>query len=330
MIATRLLEELRSRDIEIRADGDQLRCSAPAGALVPELLADLQAHKGELLHFLRTTERLARQQPGIVPLQPAGTHAPVFAVPGHNGDVFCYRQLARHLGNEQPFYGLQPPGVDGKEAPLTSVHALATCFAAQIRTFQPDGGCIIAGYCAGGTIAFELARQLLQQGTSVRFVALFGSPRPGWYRFLPQFRLLAAQQAARVGKHVRALLSLPAEELHHYLARKMVDRAKRQRDHEHARDDPVLRRRAHLENTTLAAVRSYEPAPIDCRLAVFLPGPTWLKPGNALLRWHAALATGADEYCGPEDCSGENMLLEPHAAIMAELFRQHRDRILES
>src|SRR2546427_7475953 len=35
--------------------------------------------------------------------------------------------------------GLQPPGLDGRSEPLTRVEDLAAYFAAQIRTFHPNG-----------------------------------------------------------------------------------------------------------------------------------------------------------------------------------------------
>jgi thioesterase domain-containing protein len=95
-----------------------------------------------------------------VPLQANGPRVPVFGVAGHNGDVFCYRILAQCLGEEQPFYGLQPPGLDGEGEPLERVQDLAAYFARQILAFRPAGPCTLAGFCAGGTVAFELAQQL--------------------------------------------------------------------------------------------------------------------------------------------------------------------------
>jgi thioesterase domain-containing protein len=75
-----------------------------------------------------------------------------------------------------PFYGLQPPGLDGQGAPLTRIEDLAAYFAAQIRAFHPSGPCIVTGFCAGGMTAFELGRQLERAGTPVSLVALFGRP----------------------------------------------------------------------------------------------------------------------------------------------------------
>ncbi len=157
-----LLTELRGLDIRIWWDGDQLRCDAPAGVVTADLRDAIRQRKAEITEFLRAAEALGRQQRAIVPLQPRGERDPVFAVGGHNGDVFCYRALAAHLGEDQPFFGLQPPGLDGHSAPLADVTDLAAYFAAQIRAFRPRGPAVIAGYCAGGAIAFELARQLVQ------------------------------------------------------------------------------------------------------------------------------------------------------------------------
>ena len=57
------------------------------------------------------------------------------------------RDLAQRLGNDQPFFGLEPPGLDGQSEPMDRVEDLAAYFAEQIRAFRPDGPYIIAGYC---------------------------------------------------------------------------------------------------------------------------------------------------------------------------------------
>ena len=75
-----LLSTLRDRDIHISADGDRLRCNAPAGALTPELRDELQRRKGDILEFLRSAGTLASQQRAIVPLQSRGKCIPIFAV----------------------------------------------------------------------------------------------------------------------------------------------------------------------------------------------------------------------------------------------------------
>ena len=58
-------------------------------------------------------------------------------------------------------------GVDGHGEPLATVVELAAYFVAQIRAFRLDGPYIIAGYCGGGTIALEVAPQLVQDGADI-------------------------------------------------------------------------------------------------------------------------------------------------------------------
>lgn len=312
------LAALRERDIQILADGGRLRCNAPAGALTPELREELHRRKAEILRFLRSAESLARQQPGIVPLQPHGTDAPIFAVAGHNGDIFCFRSLAQHLGNDQPFFGLQPPGLDGNREPLARVEDLAACFAAQIRAFRPDGACIIVGYCAGGAIAFELARQLLRDGVEIRVLALFGSPFPAAYRFFPQLRLRFGQLAQRVGKHIRTLPSLPMSERRNYIAERVRNLKAERAERRQAAKDPVLMLRDKVGCATLKAIRSYKPFFFNGRLCLFSPCEN--AGGDALAQWQS-VARDTEKFSGPDGCDGATMLREPYAATFAKLFK---------
>jgi thioesterase domain-containing protein len=311
---------LRERDIQVGADGDRLRCSAPTGMLTPELRDQLQHRKHEILEFLRSTEVLARQQRAIVPLQPHGKRTPVFAVPGHNGDVFCYRALAQHLGDDQPLYGLQPPGLDGHSEPLARIEDLAAYFAAQIRAFRPDGPCIIAGFCAGGSTAFELGRQLLQAGTAIDCLALFGAPYPARYRRLALLRERLGQQLERVLMHTRALAPLSFAERRLYFAKKLRDREARRAAEASAAPEQVLVLRAGVERATLAALSRYVPGHFTGRVCLFVPCESWARTLNEPLRWRS-VAGCTEEYFGPDGCSTNNMLLESYAPAFADLFR---------
>jgi len=164
------------------------------------------------------------------------------------------------LGADQPFFGLQPPGLDGNREPLASVEDWPRTSRHKSERVRPDGPYIIAGYCAGGTIAFELARQLLRDGRRWRVLALFGSPFPTSYRLLPRLGALLFQTAGRVARHTRALLSLSGAELRAYITERLRNfKAERAVNHP-AAPDPVMVWRAKVERATLAAIRRYEPA----------------------------------------------------------------------
>ena len=320
MSVTAFLAELRGRDIQVWAEGEHLRCTAPAGTLTPELRDELQRRKGEILEFLRSADELAQRPRAVVPLERRGTRTPVFAVAGHNGDVFCYRALAQQLGDDQPFFGLEPPGLDGRSEPLRRVEDLAAYFAEQVRAFQPHGPYVLAGFCAGGTVAFELARQLSRGGASVRCVALFGCPDPTWYRLPSQLAWRLRQQMTRVAGHARAFRSLSWRELSSYIAERRRQRRELRATADAAALDPVLVRRAAVERATIAAIRRYRPAPFAGRLSLFLPCPGWLPSATPV--W-ASLAQRTDEYVGPVGCDNDTMLRPPFAAHFAALFRRY-------
>lgn len=327
MKVTELLAELRSRDAYIELDGDRLRLNAPVGALTDDHRRQLRERKAEIVAFLRMAQQLAGQQRAVIPLKPTGTRAPIFAVAGHNGDVFCYHSLIQHLDSDQPFYGLQPPGLEEGNMPYKTVKKLADYFANQICAFQPNGPMTIAGYCAGGTIAFELARQLSESGRDVTHLILFGAPYCASYRFLPE--LLARCNhyfVRRATVHARALIALPLTEWRRYLA----DRTQALRAAtDNAPCDPVMVRRDAVEKATVAAVRKYRPQAFNGHVDVMLPCKSWKHSWDAPLRWSRHAATSA-EFIGPNGCNVNAMLLSEHAATFASFVNIPRAATRES
>jgi amino acid adenylation domain-containing protein len=111
----------------------------------------------------------------LVAIQPRGSKPPFFCVHELFGDVLCYLDLSRHLGDDQPFYALQPRGLDGAQEPCADIEAIAAHYIEEIRNIQPRGPYALGGLCFGGTVAFEMAQQLLSKGEPVSLVALLDS-----------------------------------------------------------------------------------------------------------------------------------------------------------
>jgi aspartate racemase len=109
----------------------------------------------------------------LVPIQPEGTKPPFFCVHGAGGTVIIYRDLAQHLGPDQPVYGLQAQGLDGSQQRLNSVEEMAEHYLRDMRTVQPQGPYFLGGLSFGGTVAFEIARRLRAEGEEVGVLALF-------------------------------------------------------------------------------------------------------------------------------------------------------------
>jgi len=114
----------------------------------------------------------------LVPIQPAGKQLPFFCAHPIGGNVLCYVDLARHLGEEQPFYGLQSAGINGECEPLTRIENIAARFIESIKMIQAQGPYQIGGWSLGGIIAFEIASQLCQHGEEVALLALIDSYLP--------------------------------------------------------------------------------------------------------------------------------------------------------
>jgi len=109
----------------------------------------------------------------LIAIQTKGSRPPFFCMHGAGGNVLTYRELSEHLGEDQPFYGLQSLGLDGKVPPPTRIEDMASAYVGEIRRLQPHGPYYVGGYCSGGTIAYEVAQQLRAIGEEVALVAMF-------------------------------------------------------------------------------------------------------------------------------------------------------------
>jgi len=114
----------------------------------------------------------------LVEVQTHGSRPPLFLVHGAAGGMFWgYVNLSRHLGAEQPVYGFKSRGLDGREE-LGSIEEMAAQYTKDLRKVQPHGPYFLGGYCFGGNVAYEMARQLNAQGEKVALLALLECAPP--------------------------------------------------------------------------------------------------------------------------------------------------------
>jgi len=142
-------------------------------ATIEHLARLLREHALEKAGVPERTAIVTRDWSPLVPIQPQGTQHPFFCVHGADGTVLGYRALARHLGRERPFYGLQARGVDEAQEPLTDIPVMASLYLQAVRELQPEGPYLLGGWSIGGLVAFEMAQQLVTQGQQVALVVLF-------------------------------------------------------------------------------------------------------------------------------------------------------------
>ena len=100
----------------------------------------------------------------LVPIQTSGNNPPLFVVHLIGGNVLSFAELSKLIGQEQPLYGLQSIGLDGRENPIDNIEEMAARYVEEVQLIQPRGPYFLAGGCMGGIVAFEMAQQLRVQG----------------------------------------------------------------------------------------------------------------------------------------------------------------------
>ncbi|MDT5272766.1 MAG: hypothetical protein QOH49_4952, partial [Acidobacteriota bacterium] len=169
---------------------------------------------------IRGLAEVIRQEAGarplspLVPIQPHGSQRPFFAVHPAGGQVLTYAPLSRHLGPDQPFYGLQAPYFDDEQQTYARLGELAAAYVEAIRVVQPEGPYLLGGFSFGGVVAFEMAKQLRAAGEEVALLALLDTPSPIFVRsyqkengneeidFAITLAILTREEGRRFGKSV--------------------------------------------------------------------------------------------------------------------------------
>jgi thioesterase domain-containing protein/acyl carrier protein len=134
------------------------------------------AQLGELLKAGAPVEPGSKTS--LVDIQPMGSRPPIYMVHGVGGGMFWgYANLSRHLGPDQPVHAFKSRGLDGLPE-FADIPEMARNYVADLKERQPEGPYILGGYCFGGNVAYEMARQLKEQGDEVALVALISASPP--------------------------------------------------------------------------------------------------------------------------------------------------------
>lgn len=113
-----------------------------------------------------------------MPLRPQGSRLPLCCVHPASGSAYVYSRLAALLGEDQPVYGLEAPGLEGDREPCTSIDALSAAHRESLRALPGDGGAALLGWSMGGVVAYDLAGRLQAEGVAVPLVILVDAPVP--------------------------------------------------------------------------------------------------------------------------------------------------------
>jgi len=271
----------------------------------------------------------------LVAIQPSGSRPAFFCMHGAGGNVLNYRELSKHLGADQPFYGLQCLGLDGSCPPLKKIEDMATLYVKEIRCVQPHGPYFLGGYCMGGTVAYEVAQQLTAEGETIAFLALFDTLN--WYKIPLNFWTKGSHALQQWGFHAAGFLSLDSAGKAKFLREKLSVLRSRipvwqgmllsklgGRSHGVTSAARLL---ADIWTTNDRACWGYVPRPYPGKVVDIRPEKQYWVLDRPDLKWDQ-LAQGGQETLVLPVYPG-TMLVEPFVIHLAEALRKCLDEAME-
>src|SRR6185369_5641404 len=120
-------------------------------------------------------------------IKKGGAEIPVFLPHCGNGMLSYVSLLAAYVDDALPIYGL--PARSPSRGPFHTIEGMAARMVDMIRAAQPAGPYRIAGWSFGGTLAYEIAKQLIGADEDVAFLGLFDTQYVGRPATVPEFVL---------------------------------------------------------------------------------------------------------------------------------------------
>ncbi|WP_373523391.1 amino acid adenylation domain-containing protein, partial [Aquiflexum sp.] len=127
----------------------------------------------ELANAIETINQNQAGFNSLLDVKTSGRKPPLYMVHGGESSASIYYNLAKYIDKDQPIYGFQPKGLDGIEEPDKSLEEMAAYYISLMIEQNPDGPYNLSGYCFGGIVAYEMAKQLQSMGKKVNKLILF-------------------------------------------------------------------------------------------------------------------------------------------------------------
>jgi thioesterase domain-containing protein/acyl carrier protein len=290
-----------------------------------------------LTALLETEEDAVVDESCLVHLQPQGNQPAFFLVHGVGGEVLCYNELARSMAPQQPLYGIQVPASRRQGTETPTIEKMAGQYLEEVQAVRPRGPYYLGGYSFGGSVALEMAQQLMAQGEQVAFLAIVDHTpppkrygKPAWWRpaYLAEFVWnlphwvrddLFPPGSEGVWDRVRANAGTARRRIHRWFVRSAPDSAKA--DVETLFDlTRVPDQFRDLLEDHYAAMRAYTPRPYPGQVTLFRARTRpLLNLHGADLGWRELALGGLQVELIPGNHL--SLLKEPYVHVLAERLK---------
>ena len=275
----------------------------------------------------------------LVPIQPRGAKPPFFCVHGGGGNVLIYRELARHLGPDYPFYGLQARGLDGSGDYLTTTEAMAESYLREIRELQPAGPYYLGGFCMGGQVAVDIAQRLVRDGQQVNL--LFVIDTFNFNGVPPQFTLMdkVGNLGLKIKFHSSNVFQLGLKSQLAYVKEKSKIALRREIERLRIKIIHLFKLNPHrdvvrgtqeefIEDINDRAFLAYKPTIYPGRMTICKPRRNYAFLRDPFNGWGGIAAGGLEVIDLPSDPGG--IFTEPYVQTLAEKLREQIDQAVST
>jgi hypothetical protein len=226
--------------------------------------------------------------------------------------------------------------LDGEQPFLITIEEMATRYVREVQTVQPEGPYLLGGYCMGGTLALEMAKQLYAEGHQVGVLAFLETYN--WFNRPPRSRWSGLYYYwQKLDFHLRNFLLLDVEGKRRFLHEKvkalrsrtgvwygallaMAGRGAKQRGGQHSLV-------AELWAINERAPFHYDPGVYPGRITNFLPLKEYALNKAPGMDWEAVAAGGVDTVRLPAYPAG--MMVEPFVRQLGMELRARIDAALK-
>jgi amino acid adenylation domain-containing protein len=264
----------------------------------------------------------------VVDIQPKGSKKPIFWAHSLGGDggggFFYYRRLATLLGEDQPSFGIRSP-----QQPFERIEDMAAYYIREIKAVQPEGPYQLGGFCFGGIVAYEMARQLEAAGDKLSLLAVLESAPPNLEKLHARLPRSARFSIENVYENLRDFVShSPTEQVAMVKrkARKVREKLSHRNGDGTAQPPPALKDLIDMSKypkdyvkyaeTHWKALESYVPGLYGGTVHLFRARKQPLRITDPSLGWNIVAPGRVKIEVIPG--THETMVTEPHVQVLAQ------------